>query len=194
MDRQGRDSPARQRTSRRGFFREALAGILAPLVELLGDRLARAGLVPAPGRDSRRLRPPGALAGPAFERLCTRCGRCEAACPAGAITMKPLPGIDPSVQACLLCEELPCVAACEAGALQPVPREQAAMGVAVWDPAACLLTGGEECGLCRHACPLEGVIAIENGRVVVDGGACAGCGCCQMVCPARPKAITVEVF
>ena len=39
MGGQAPDSPAQRRTSRRGFFREALAGILAPLVELLEDTL-----------------------------------------------------------------------------------------------------------------------------------------------------------
>ena len=169
-------------------------GILAPLVELLEDRLVRAGIVPAPGADSRRLRPPGALAGSDFEQLCTRCGKCAEACPAGAIVMDPLPSIDPASQACLLCEDLPCIAACQSGALQPVPREQAGMGVAVWEPSSCLLSAGEECGLCRQACPLEGVITIEDGRVAIDGMGCVGCGCCEMVCPARPKAIRVEVF
>jgi ferredoxin-type protein NapG len=181
-------------TSRRGFFREALAGLLAPVVDLIQERIEAAGFRQEDASAAAPLRPPGAVPGDAFEQLCDRCGACAEACPVGAILLDPLPRIDPSVQGCLLCKDLPCIAACPNSALEPVPREQVAMGLAVWDPASCVLPGGQECGLCQQACPIAGAVRIEQGRVEVMGERCAGCGCCQTVCPAEPKAIIVEPF
>jgi ferredoxin-type protein NapG len=182
-------------TSRRGFFREALAGLLAPVVELIQERLELAGLVEdQPQRPSRPLRPPGAAAGDAFDQLCNRCGECAAACPVGAIVLDPLARIDPSVQGCILCKELPCVAACPTSALEPMRRDEVCMGLAMWDPSSCVLPAGESCGLCQQACPVKGAIRIEDGCVQVAGDKCTGCGCCQTVCPTEPKAIVVEPF
>jgi len=186
-----------RKASRRGFFREALASVLGPMAELISDRLDLIEpfepiepdeYVPAP------LRPPGAVAGDAFDELCDRCGRCAEACPVGAIVVHPAPHLDPARQGCLMCKDLPCIAACPTGALEPTERGAVSMGLAVWDPTACLLPPGEECSLCQQACPVAGTIRIEAGCVEVAGDTCAGCGCCQTVCPADPKAITVEPF
>lgn len=189
----GEPTPDRP-TSRRGFFREALAGLLAPVVELIQDRLEAAGLRSDDAPLGPPLRPPGAEAGDAFQQLCNLCGACAEACPVGAILLDPLPRIDPNVQGCLLCRDLPCAAACTTAALAPVPREQVSMGLAVWDPASCVLPGGQECGLCQQACPVRGAVRIRQGRVEVMAGKCTGCGCCQTVCPAEPKAVTIEPF
>jgi len=108
--------------------------------------------------------------------------------------LDPLPRIDPSVQGCLLCKDLPCIAACSTSALEPVRREEVSMGLAVWDASSCVLPAGQECSLCQQACPVKGAIRIQQGCLEVAGDKCTGCGCCQTVCPAEPKAITVQAF
>jgi ferredoxin-type protein NapG len=181
-------------TSRRGFFREAMAGLLAPVVALVQARLEAAGIVRPEGPEAPVLRPPGAVAGDAFGQLCDACGACAEACAVGAIVLDPVPRIDPAVQGCVLCPDLPCIAACPTAALASTAREQVSMGLAVWDPARCVVTAGEECGLCQQACPVEGTIRIDGRELHLATDTCVGCGCCHTVCPADPRAITVEPF
>jgi len=183
----------KRQADRRGFFRESFAGLLGPLVDLIAEQF---DLRP-PDEDANpsgaALRPPGAGEEMDFERLCTRCGRCAEACKPGAIIMDDLPRIDPAVRPCALCEDLPCVAACRDGALTPTGRDHVAMGTAVWESAACLRTGGEDCRLCVAACPV-GALGVEGQAVVVDAVRCTGCGMCQFYCPARPRAVVVHPF
>ncbi len=183
-------------TSRRGFFRDAFAGLLGPVVDLIQDRLrfdlydepADYDYAPAP------LRPPGAVAGDGFAELCTECGECAAACPAGAIVMDPDPRIVPAREACRMCEGFPCIAACRTGALESVGRGELCMGVAVWDASLCKVMAGEDCAVCLEACPVGGAITIEEHYVEIDSEKCTGCGLCEHACPLHPKAITVEPF
>ena len=182
-------------TSRRGFFRQAFAGVLGPLTDLIQHRLEAAGAAltgeqHAPGP----LRPPGAACDEDFRRLCTSCGACAAACPVHAIRVAPRPRIEPDTQPCVLCEGLPCAAACTTGALAVSPREEVCMGLALWNPAACLLAKGESCHLCADACPVPGALRIEADHLEVADDRCVGCGCCQGACPTEPKAMTVVPF
>jgi len=182
-----------RQASRRGFFREALAGLLGPVVGLLQERL---GIGPDGRGPNQRppLRPPGAAAGAAFAELCTACGACVAACPVGAIVMDPLPRIVPADKPCRLCPDTPCIAACETAALQPVRPGQVSMGLAVWVPGNCLLSSGESCRACAEACPVEGAIGIDGNELTVNGAACTGCGACEHHCPARPRGVVIEAF
>ncbi len=183
-------------TSRRGFFREALAGLIGPVVELIQDRFHLE--LPACPYDYEYtpppLRPPGAVAGDAFAELCTGCGQCASACGPGAIVMDGGPRIDPDRAGCQMCPGLPCVAACPTGALEEVSTEQVCLGLAVWDPSQCKVMAGETCDACRQACPVAGCIAVEEYYVEVDGQKCTGCGLCQQACPMDPKAIVVEPY
>ena len=73
----------------------------------------------------RYLRPPGALPEMAFLAACTRCGDCGKACPVQAIVKAPpeaalaagTPYIDPLMQACIACPDMPCAVACPTDAL-----------------------------------------------------------------------------
>lgn len=191
------DRPA----DRRGFFRETFAGLFAPLADLVGERLLRS-LPPQFQPDLAEdlplpvLRPPGAVAGDAFRRLCDACGACRDRCTAGAIVMDPLPTIAPARTACRLCDELPCAAACPTGALERTARSAVAIGMAMWDPYSCALSSGRACAACRDACPVPGALIIhdDGGYVEIDGSRCAGCGMCEQACPAHPKAVSVEPF
>ncbi len=195
------------RTSRRGFFREALAGLLAPVVEILREQLAEESAEETERVDLSRpepwasdvgapsegvLRPPGAAAGEEFERLCNACGDCARACPVDAIVLDPLPRIIPARMGCVMCSDLACAAACERSALHLVNRAEVSMGLAVWDRGRCLLSSGRSCSRCVQVCPVPGAIRIEDGAVEIDGGLCAGCGMCEYHCPARPRAVVVR--
>jgi len=213
-----------QRLHRRGFFTEGLRNILRPLAEVVEQRmqaLDAAGLsdlvddrspwnqhrptAPAysPPPPPKYIRPPGALPEGEFLSRCTSTGACVAACPVSAIRLawssdprlNGKPAVEPQVQACVLCADLSCMKACPSGALQPVPREEIRMGIAVLRRDHCFRTSGEDCRICVDKCPI-GRQAIDvpypGADVLVNFDGCTGCGVCEMACPARPRAIVVE--
>lgn len=57
------------------------------------------------------------------------------------------------------------------------------------------------CDLCVRQCPIENAIALaplsddpqDKRRTPVVKDACVGCGVCEMVCPAEPAAIRVDI-
>jgi ferredoxin-type protein NapG len=57
------------------------------------------------------------------------------------------------------------------------------------------------CDLCVRECPIEGAISLEplgtapndKRRTPVVHKACVGCGMCEMICPADPSAISVDI-
>jgi len=146
-------------------------------------------------------RPPHAVPESEFMVGCTKCDACLQACPPHAIFRTPesegilagLPIIDASAQPCLMCDDMPCVSACEAGVLRmdaPV-----AMGIAKIDSVTCLAFQGTVCTVCVEHCPVEGAITMEAGRPIINSESCTGCGVCLYVCPAPSPtgcAITLE--
>ena len=88
-------------------------------------------VIKAPSNRARRgksfqHRPPHAVAESEFVAGCTKCDACIQACPPHAIYRAPesegqlagFPIIDPESQPCLMCDDLPCVPACEVGVLR----------------------------------------------------------------------------
>lgn len=192
--------------SRRGFLRRLIAqrdadapgpGRPSPTV-----RYPRTGAELDRATGGRRtiplLRPPGAIEEHAFLAGCTRCGDCATACPHDAIHPAPprfreaagTPTFDPIGSPCLMCESMPCIAACEPGVLSHAAGVR--MGTARIDPQVCLAHLGTGCTACVEQCPVPGAIALEGGRLpAIDEETCTGCGVCQHVCPAPHNAVAI---
>ncbi len=142
-------------------------------------------------------RPPGAVDEPAFLAGCTRCGDCIKVCPAEAIVLAPEPNgraagtptINPMTAPCVMCEDPPCIHACEPGVLSfDAPLK---MGTASIRKPYCLPHRGTTCTVCSERCPVEGAIEVVDGKPVIDEATCTGCGVCQHVCPAPYKGVLI---
>lgn len=171
-------------------------------------------------RDARALpaealRPPGALPEDDFLAACIRCGLCVRDCPYDTLSLAEL-GVDgpatgtPFFEArdvpCEMCDDIPCVAACPTGALDPALTDinQAKMGVAVLvDQENCLNFLGLRCDVCYRVCPvIDEAITLElshNARSghhaifapTVHANHCTGCGKCEKSCVLPEAAIKV---
>ncbi len=174
---------------------------LPSVISWLSDYMDGGG--PAPSTATRRApvalhRPPGAVAEALFLQRCTGCDDCRLACPHGSILKAPrrfrqaagTPFIDPATAPCWLCDDLPCVTACEVQALTP---DADPMGTAHISRYECLNSLGSECSTCVERCPVEGAIAFHRPAKapIVCPALCAGCGICQYVCPAPGAAIGI---
>lgn len=180
------------RLDRRGFFTRGLQRALQEAVDAFADRLAPAS----------HIRPPGALPEPAFVGACTRCGACISACPVQAI--RPLgaahglasgtPVLDVAATACIMCETMPCAAACPTPALEVPPWgwRDVRMAVVSVDASRCITWRDVECGICARVCPVgEDALRLDDrGRPMV-GAACTGCGQCISACVTAPSSIVV---
>ena len=176
------------------------------------------------GLGPKLLRPPGALDELEFLTKCTRCDQCMRACPENAILVAPAsaglalktPYLEVRNVPCFLCTTLPCVAACDDGALVWPERTLAdgrviegpratRMGTARVKPSQCVTWGSLDrevraCRVCVDRCPYpEEALRITEpgegetvGHPVVDADICTGCGLCVFACPAEPAAIVVE--
>lgn len=190
--------------TRRGFFGNLGRGLAADLVDTFDAILAARASAPAttknasPPRDW--IRPPGALPESKFLSTCTRCTACQEVCPYQSIRrLGPefgecagSPAIIPGESPCYLCEDMPCIAACEPRALVSLPRREVRMGLAAISESSCYAAQQQPCDYCVVRCPLrsEAIRFDERGIPQVLGDGCAGCGVCAYLCPAR--AITIQ--
>jgi MauM/NapG family ferredoxin protein len=182
-------------SDRRGFFRDAVGRLLREVTARTERRVA----------PRRHFRPPGAAEEIAFLALCTRCGDCIAACPVQAIIKAPpaaglgagTPIIDPGLQACVVCADMPCAHACPTGALVAPSTgwEGLHLGVLELDPERCITFQGVSCGVCARACPVgERALALDaGGRPVIRPEGCVGCGVCVTVCVTSPSSLTLRL-
>ena len=142
------------------------------------------------------LRPPGAAEDALFLERCTQCGDCIKVCPPGAIVAHEhdaTPVLFADRSPCLLCEDFPCIAACQTGALRPIGGiTDVRMGVAVVSHRLC--TAGQGCHACVSKCPTHALgMDFESMQLAVVAGACVGCGMCEMVCKTVNDHVAVRV-
>jgi len=190
---------------RRRFLQDTVGRLLNEIAERTEQRVA----------PRRWFRPPGAAPEVAFVAACTRCGDCIDVCPVHAIVKTPANGgglaagtpyIDPAVQACVVCADMPCAAACETGALVVPPDVEGRgiwasvhMGVLELDPARCITFqgegGGTGCGVCGPACPVgEQALAMDDrGHPVLKPEGCVGCGICVTACVTLPSSLKLRL-
>jgi ferredoxin-type protein NapG len=181
---------------RRDFLKDSVVSTVRAAQELVKQA---EGLpvepTPQPVRNDW-LRPPGAVEELLFLERCTACSDCVKACPPGAILIHPNDGT-PIVFAdqspCLLCEDVPCIAACGVEALLPVEGiNQVRMGIAAVSHRLC--TAGQGCHACVSRCP-TGALAMdfESLCLSVANEICVGCGMCEMVCKTVNDHVAIRV-
>ena len=163
---------------------------------------------------AQAIRPPGALPEPEFLGACIRCGLCVRDCPYHTLRLATLgeevavgtPYFTAREIPCEMCEDIPCVVACPAGALDHglTNIDDSRMGLAVVvDQENCIAFLGLRCEVCYRVCPIiDRAISLElrhnerSGRhalfiPVVHSGACTGCGKCEQACILEQAAIKV---
>jgi len=173
---------------RRTFLRQSMVSLGVTVQEFVKHRDASLAEETQKERVQEKtgwLRPPGAVKEDMFLERCTQCGDCIDACPYDVIVslaVQKTPGIFPGEAPCQLCEDFPCIEACETDALMPLKNiYEVSMGVAKVSESMC--TAGNGCNACVSKCPTA-AISMDFGTflVVVDESLCVGCGGCQYVC------------
>lgn len=186
---------ADQAYGRRDFFKDSVISVAKAAHEFVKHKDAPREQTPLPSR-ADWLRPPGAVADPLFLERCTRCSDCAKACPYGAIVFDQKDGspvIFPDQAACHLCEDLPCIAACETEALVEVAdRRDVRMGLALVSERSC--TAGQGCHACVSRCPTDALsMDFEAMRLVVASERCVGCGMCEQICKTVNDRLAIKV-
>ena len=187
---------------------KVIAGLAAVIV-------AAEGVASVAGNaQSKLLRPPGIQVERDFMARCIKCGKCIEACPYASLHVAgPLdaaaagtPCIDAREQACRLCADYPCVAACPTQAIRDVvERTDPHMGYARIDEEVCIAFQGYRCEVCYRVCPLiDQAITIdfqnrENDAIhakfipVVDKDVCTGCGLCVERCAVSEPYVPIRI-
>jgi len=183
---------------RRGFLKRSVQKTAEHAVEAVEARLKE--------RARRWIRPPFAVAELDLLLGCTRCGDCIDACPHKVIfplkaSLGPdvagTPAMDLTNNACHLCQDWPCVTACEPGVLKLPPTESETetlprLAIARVDTEACLPYLGPECGACAESCPVEGALGWQGDKPVIHPDHCVGCAQCRRACVLDPSAILIQ--
>lgn len=184
---------------RRAFFRRA-AGKTTELAVKELDKKVEA-------RAAHWIRPPFALDELDFLLACTRCKACIEACPDQVIfplsarlgaDVVSTPALDLSNKGCRLCEDWPCVQACEPRALKIPDTDEKQeevwprLAYVVINTETCLPYSGPECGACAPVCKVQGALVWNRERPEIDYSLCTGCAMCREVCVVTPSAIKVK--
>ena len=196
---------------RRDFFRKSFGRAAEKAVEVVDNKVAE--------RASRWIRPPFAIPELEFLLACTRCDACIKACPHeivfplspgnGAEVMN-TPALDLLNKGCRLCEDWPCVNACETRALllpvvesdntdehgdqQTARAPQPKLARIVIDESVCLPYLGPECGACASACIVDGALQWSMEHPTINQELCTGCAMCREVCVTEPKSVLISKF
>ncbi len=180
---------------RRKFIRSTLGRVVDEVTRRTEKRV-----VPV-----RYFRPPGALEEVAFIAACTRCGDCVDVCPAHAIVNAPpgaglaagTPVIDPAIQPCTVCPDMPCVEVCPTDALTEPDRLWQGYRMAELElvPERCIAFNNVECGVCARVCPVgETAMGLDDdGRPIIRAEGCVGCGVCVRACVTTPSSLVLTL-
>jgi ferredoxin-type protein NapG len=183
---------------RRDFFRQGFGKATEVAVKVVDKRVAE--------KAKHWIRPPFALAELEFLLACTRCNACIEACPHNVIfplaarlgaDVVNTPALDLLKKGCQLCEDWPCVNACEVKALNfidDVKGKPNKFANAKINESLCLPFSGPECGACISACPFEGALILEQEKPVIDQALCLGCALCREACVVEEKAISISPY
>ena len=148
----------------------------------------------------RSVLPPGAGSIDRFAAKCTGCQLCVRNCPQKIIVpaAKGAPGpvsLDLSRGSCAYdCSR--CSQVCPTGAIRALPlaeKRRTRIALAEFKPRNCLVfQESAVCGQCADACPTKAITLRKSGAPrPVNQKLCIGCGACQSICPASPKAMCV---
>lgn len=197
--------------SRRQFIETALktGALIFPFAILPGRVSATVFSKFLPFLKKEAVMPPGAQSRRLFNEHCTACNLCTAVCPNQIIRPSVLeyglpyifqPILDYDKDYCLF-ECTRCTEVCPAGALKRLTQTEKSftqIGQVNLIKDNCIVYQKElPCIACSEHCPTKAVDAYpykKKGLFApeIDQAVCVGCGACESVCPARPKAIYVE--
>ncbi len=184
---------------RRSFFKTVTSKVTKSAVKVVESKVNK--------HASHWIRPPYALNELDFILACTRCDKCVEACPHGVIfklssrlgaRVMGTPALDLINKGCHLCDDWPCVVACEPGALK-IPeiagdevQELPIISRAEINTDSCLPYSGPECGACEASCPVPGALRWDMTRPFIDPELCTGCGLCREICIVDPSAVIIH--
>ena len=181
---------------RRDFLKDSVLSVAKAAQEFAKQTEAVPEKASLPPLRTDWLRPPGAVDEALFLERCTKCSDCITACPPGAIVAHAqggMPIIFADQSPCLLCDDLPCIAACATEALVPVDQvSDVRMGIAVVSHRLC--TAGQGCHACVSRCPTQ-ALAMDFAamRLMIFPESCVGCGICESVCKTVNDHVAIRV-
>lgn len=190
---------------RRQALRESIHFLAKPAVDKISGKIEKVNTaIDSITKRPPLLRPPGAISEKLFLQACTRCDDCSNACPKDAIQKVPrkfgflimdTPYIDPIKVPCVMCTELPCIPACQEGALMPVPGgpPDVKMGYAILDKKKCQAYGHTFCQQCIIDCPIPGAITQKNDQPTFHKDICTGCGVCVRSCSTVNIPVAIKI-
>ena len=192
--------------SRRNLIRQGVHMFARPTMENIQSKIEKVNeTVDKFTKRVPLLRPPGAISERAFLQACTRCDKCMHACPKDAIQRVPkkmgflimdTPYIDPVKIPCVMCDDLPCITACEDEALLPVPGgpTEVEMGYAILNKKKCQSYGHTFCQQCVIDCPIPGAITQNREQQpVFHKDICTGCGVCVRSCSTVNIPVAIKI-
>jgi len=192
--------------SRRNLIRQGVHMFAKPTMENIQGKIDKVNqTVDKITKRVPLLRPPGAISERAFLQACTRCDKCMHACPKDAIQRVPkkmgflimdTPYIDPVKVPCVMCDDLPCISACEDEALLPVSGgpTDVEMGYAMLDKKKCQAYGHTFCQQCLIDCPIPGAITQNRDQQpIFHKDICTGCGVCVRSCSTVNIPVAIKI-